>query len=49
MHHVELVLPGANYLVHMLDGRIDMLGTIKDLRARGVLHDISQVEEIEAH
>ena len=48
-HHVELVLPGANYLVRMLDGRIDTQGTIKDLRASGVLDDIAQVEEIEAH
>ncbi|RPD61590.1 multidrug resistance-associated ABC transporter [Lentinus tigrinus ALCF2SS1-7] len=48
-HHVELVLPGAHYLVRMLDGRIDTQGTIKDLRASGVLDDIAQVEEIEAH
>ena len=33
----------------MLDGRIDTQGTIKDLRASGVLDDIAQVEEIEAH
>ncbi|KAI0697630.1 multidrug resistance-associated ABC transporter [Cerioporus squamosus] len=48
-HHVELVLPGAHYLVRMLDGRIDTQGTIKELRASGVLEDIAQVEEIEAH
>ncbi|RDX45811.1 multidrug resistance-associated ABC transporter [Lentinus brumalis] len=48
-HHVELVLPGADYLVRMLDGRIDTQGTVKDLRASGVLDDIAQVEEIEAH
>ena len=48
-HHVELVLPGAHYLVRMLDGRIDTQGTIQDLRASGVLDDIAQVEEIEAH
>ncbi|KAI0357033.1 multidrug resistance-associated ABC transporter [Trametes cingulata] len=48
-HHVDLVLPGAHYLVRMLDGRIDTQGTIKDLRARGMLDDIARVEEIEAH
>jgi hypothetical protein len=39
-HHVELVLPGAHYLVRMLDGRIDTQGTIGDLRSRGVLKAI---------
>lgn len=39
-HHVELVLPGAYYLVRMLDGRIDLQGTVKELRARGQLSDI---------
>ncbi|KAH9943429.1 multidrug resistance-associated ABC transporter [Epithele typhae] len=48
-HHVELVLPGSYYLIRMLDGRIDTQGTIADLRASGVLEDIAQVEEIEAH
>lgn len=33
----------------MLDGRIDTQGKIKDLRESGVLDDITQVEEIEAH
>ncbi|KAG6334904.1 hypothetical protein ID866_4185 [Astraeus odoratus] len=41
-HHVELVLPGAHYLIRMLDGRIDTQGTIKDLHARGVLDYITQ-------
>ncbi|EIN03587.1 multidrug resistance-associated ABC transporter [Punctularia strigosozonata HHB-11173 SS5] len=40
-HHVELVLPGAQYLVRMLDGRIDTQGFIKDLRAQGVLEEIT--------
>ncbi|TBU25699.1 multidrug resistance-associated ABC transporter [Dichomitus squalens] len=48
-HHVELVLPGAHYLVRMLDGRIDTQGTIQDLRANGILDDIAPTEEIEAH
>ncbi|KAF8439690.1 multidrug resistance-associated ABC transporter [Boletus edulis BED1] len=41
-HHVELVLPGAYYLVRMLDGRIDTQGTVKDLRAQGILDYITQ-------
>ena len=48
-HHVELVIPGAHYLVRMLDGRIDTQGTIKDLRTSGVLDDIAPAEELEAH
>ncbi|KAH9922425.1 multidrug resistance-associated ABC transporter [Fomitopsis serialis] len=48
-HHVELVLPGAHYLVRMLDGRIDTQGTVKDLRARGLLDDITHDESVEAH
>ncbi|KAJ7123089.1 multidrug resistance-associated ABC transporter [Mycena epipterygia] len=39
-HHVELVLPGAHYVVRMLDGRIDTQGTVKELRAQGVLDEI---------
>ncbi|KAF8890823.1 multidrug resistance-associated ABC transporter [Gymnopilus junonius] len=41
-HHVELVLPGAHYLVRMLDGRIDTQGTVADLRARGLLEGIER-------
>ncbi|OJT05881.1 ATP-dependent bile acid permease [Trametes pubescens] len=48
-HHVELVLPGTYYLVRMLDGRIDTQGTVQDLRASGILDDIIQFEETEAH
>lgn len=47
-HHVELVLPGAHYLVRMLDGRIDVQGTVKDLRAHGVLDNIVQDYESES-
>ncbi|KAF7329693.1 hypothetical protein MKEN_00232500 [Mycena kentingensis (nom. inval.)] len=49
-HHVELVLPGAYYLVRMLDGRIDTQGTVKDLQAGaqgGVLVDIAQDAAVE--
>ncbi|KDQ49974.1 hypothetical protein JAAARDRAFT_42467 [Jaapia argillacea MUCL 33604] len=48
-HHVELVLPGADYLIRMLDGRIDTQGTIKDLRAQGVLDEITQDSAVQAH
>ncbi|KAG1773289.1 hypothetical protein EV702DRAFT_1131440 [Suillus placidus] len=41
-HHVELMLPGTYYLVRMLDGRIDTKGTVKDLRAQGILDHIAQ-------
>ncbi|KAF9258420.1 hypothetical protein L218DRAFT_934784 [Marasmius fiardii PR-910] len=40
-HHVDLVLPGAHYLVRMLDGGIDMQGTVKDLTDRGLLEGIA--------
>lgn len=40
-HHVDLVLPGAHYLVRMLDGRIDTQGTVEQLREQGVLEDIA--------
>ncbi|KAF7355119.1 ATP-dependent bile acid permease [Mycena sanguinolenta] len=44
-HHLNLLLsgqesPGAYYLVRMLDGRIDMQGTVQDLRAHGLLEAI---------
>ncbi|KAL0574916.1 hypothetical protein V5O48_007038, partial [Marasmius crinis-equi] len=48
-HHVDLVLPGAQYLVRMLDGRIDTQGSIKDLRAQGLLDDIAHEAGVEAH
>jgi len=41
MHRVELVLPGAHYLIRMLDGRIDTHGTIKDLHLQGALDNIA--------
>lgn len=48
-HHVELVLPGAYYLVRMLDGRIDTQGTLTELRAQGFLDDIANSEEVKVH
>jgi hypothetical protein len=41
-HHIELVLPGAYYLVRMLDGRIDTHGVVKDLEAQGAIEDIAR-------
>lgn len=46
-HHVELVLPGAHYLVRMLDGRIDTQGTVKDLRVQGMLEGIEHDAAVE--
>ena len=48
-HHVDLVLPGAHYLVRMLDGRIDTQGVVADLRAQGVLEGIEHSAMIDAH
>ncbi|KAI5115939.1 hypothetical protein M0805_009349, partial [Coniferiporia weirii] len=48
-HHVELVLPGTHYLVRMLDGRIDLQGTVKNLRERGVLESITFESTLEEH
>ncbi|KAJ7619563.1 hypothetical protein FB45DRAFT_931097, partial [Roridomyces roridus] len=46
-HHVELVLPGAHYVVRMLDGRIDTQGTVEELRAQGVLDEIAHEAAVE--
>ncbi|TFK37596.1 multidrug resistance-associated ABC transporter [Crucibulum laeve] len=48
-HHIGLVLPGAYYLVRMLDGRIDTQGTVKELRAQGILDEITHDAEAEVH
>ncbi|KAJ6468022.1 hypothetical protein C8R47DRAFT_1325922 [Mycena vitilis] len=47
-HHIDLVLPGAHYLVRMLDGRIDVQGTVEDLRAHGILDEITHGAAAEA-
>ncbi|KAJ7742770.1 hypothetical protein B0H16DRAFT_1423196 [Mycena metata] len=44
-HHVELVLPGAHYVVRVLDGRIDAQGTVEELHARGLLDVITHEAE----
>lgn len=48
-HHVELVLSGAYYLVRMLDGRIDIQGTIENLQAQGALDGIGRSAMLDAH
>lgn len=45
-HHVELVLPGTDYIVHMREGRIEYQGTPSDLRSRGLLDDILKEESL---
>lgn len=47
-HHVELLLPSADYLIRMLDGRIDAKGTPAELRADGELDGLIALEEAEA-
>lgn len=47
-HHVELLLPSADYLVRILDGRIDAKGTPSELRAAGELDGLIALEEAEA-
>lgn len=47
-HHVELLLPSADYLVRILDGRIDAQGTPAELRAAGELEGLIALEEAEA-
>lgn len=46
-HHVELLLPSADYLVRILDGRIDSKGTPDELRASGDLDGLIAVEGTE--
>lgn len=40
-------MPGAYYLVRMLDGRIDTQGTTEDLRTRGLLDKITHDSTVE--
>ena len=46
---MELVLPGAYYLVRMLDGRIDMQGTVEELQNQGVLKGIEHDAAVVTH
>ncbi|KAF9440062.1 hypothetical protein P691DRAFT_783503, partial [Macrolepiota fuliginosa MF-IS2] len=47
-HHAELILPGAYYLIRMLDDRIYAHDTVKDLRVQGILYHITHDAEAEA-
>jgi ABC-type multidrug transport system ATPase subunit len=47
-HHVELLLPSADYLIRVVDGRIDAQGTPDELRAAGELDGLVALEETEA-
>jgi len=46
-HHVELLLPSADYIVRILDGRVDAQGTPDELRASGDLDALIVTEEAE--
>lgn len=48
-HHVDLVLPGAFYLVRMLDGRIDIQDTIANLKVQGLLEGIELDAAVDAY
>ncbi|KAG8947771.1 hypothetical protein FRC03_000927 [Tulasnella sp. 419] len=47
-HHIDLVRPGAHYLVRLSNGRIVMQGAIKELEEQGILeiiaHDQGETE-----
>ena len=44
-HHVELLLPVAHSLLRIVDGRLDVAGSVEDLRSRGELAAVVEVEE----
>jgi ABC-type multidrug transport system ATPase subunit len=46
-HHVELLLPSADYLVRIVDGHIEAQGTPDELRAAGALDGLVALEETE--
>ena len=47
-HHVELLLPISDYVIRILDGRLDAKGTPAELRAAGQLDGLIALEEAEA-
>ena len=46
-HHVELLLPITDYIVRILDGRIDSQGTPTELRESGALDGLIAIEGAE--
>lgn len=46
-HHVELLLPITDYIVRILDGRIDAQGTPAELRESGALDGLIAIEGAE--
>jgi ABC-type multidrug transport system ATPase subunit len=46
-HHVELLLPITDYIVRILDGRIDAQGTPADLKKSGALDGLIAIEGAE--
>lgn len=46
-HHVELLLPITDYIVRILDGKIDAQGSPAELREAGELDGLIAVEEAE--
>jgi ABC-type multidrug transport system ATPase subunit len=44
-HHLELLLPGTDYLVQINDGRIEAQGTPAELREKGILARLTALEE----
>lgn len=44
-HHVELLLPGTDYVVSMLDGQVQASGPPQQLREAGVLDGLVALEE----
>ncbi|BEI93418.1 uncharacterized protein CcaverHIS019_0510460 [Cutaneotrichosporon cavernicola] len=47
-HHLDLLLPTADYLVRILDGRVDCQGTPKQLQESGELDGIVAIEDATA-
>ncbi|WVQ70586.1 hypothetical protein IAR50_000105 [Cryptococcus sp. DSM 104548] len=48
-HHVELLLSSTDYLVRILDGRVDSQGTPKELRESGSLQGLVAISDAELH
>lgn len=44
-HHVELLLPVSDYLIRLLDGRVESHGTPDELRKKGLLDQLIATED----